>query len=166
MERQLGKPQSPCSRQCTSLPNFARRRAAADRAAIKSSIIILEILYEDAIHPVTILSTPPSAGIGVLLLLMACHIDLSVMAILAVILLIGIVKKNGIGGGNAPRRWEGADPPDGQVQSPGVICAKLRQIQQRPSSLRRRVLLRGMLLPIAPKHGCIWPQANNGERND
>jgi HAE1 family hydrophobic/amphiphilic exporter-1 len=58
--------------------------------------IILGVLYENAVHPVTILSTLPSASIGALLLLMALHIDLSVIAMLGIILLIGIVKKNGI----------------------------------------------------------------------
>jgi len=58
--------------------------------------IILGVLYESAIHPITILSTLPSAGIGALLLLMAVHLDLSVIAIIGIILLIGIVKKNGI----------------------------------------------------------------------
>ena len=54
------------------------------------------MLYESAIHPVTILSTLPSAGLGALLLLIAFHFDLSVIAIIGIILLIGIVKKNGI----------------------------------------------------------------------
>jgi hydrophobe/amphiphile efflux-1 (HAE1) family protein len=58
--------------------------------------IILGVLYENAIHPITILSTLPSAGIGALLLLMALRMDLSVIALLGIILLIGIVKKNGI----------------------------------------------------------------------
>jgi hydrophobe/amphiphile efflux-1 (HAE1) family protein len=58
--------------------------------------IILGVLYESLIHPITIISTLPSAGIGALLLLMAVHIDLSVIAIVGLILLIGIVKKNGI----------------------------------------------------------------------
>ena len=58
--------------------------------------IILGVLYESTIHPLTILSTLPSAGIGALLLLMAVHLDLSVIAIIGIILLIGIVKKNGI----------------------------------------------------------------------
>jgi hydrophobe/amphiphile efflux-1 (HAE1) family protein len=58
--------------------------------------IILGILYESTIHPITILSTLPSAGIGALLILMAVHLDLSVIAIIGIILLIGIVKKNGI----------------------------------------------------------------------
>jgi hydrophobe/amphiphile efflux-1 (HAE1) family protein len=58
--------------------------------------IILGVLYESFIHPITILSTLPSAGIGALLLLMAVRMDLSVIAIIGIILLIGIVKKNGI----------------------------------------------------------------------
>jgi HAE1 family hydrophobic/amphiphilic exporter-1 len=58
--------------------------------------IILGVLYESFIHPITILSTLPSAGIGALLLLMAVHMDLTVIAIIGIILLIGIVKKNGI----------------------------------------------------------------------
>jgi multidrug efflux pump subunit AcrB len=58
--------------------------------------IILGVLYESVIHPITILSTLPSAGIGALLLLLAVHTDLSVIAIIGIILLIGIVKKNGI----------------------------------------------------------------------
>ena len=65
-------------------------------AALVVIYIILGVLYENVIHPITILSTLPSAGIGALLLLMARNIDLSVMAILGIILLIGIVKKNGI----------------------------------------------------------------------
>jgi HAE1 family hydrophobic/amphiphilic exporter-1 len=54
------------------------------------------VLYESLIHPITIISTLPSAGLGALLLLMAVHFDLSVIAIVGIILLIGIVKKNGI----------------------------------------------------------------------
>jgi hydrophobe/amphiphile efflux-1 (HAE1) family protein len=58
--------------------------------------LILGVLYESLIHPITIISTLPSAGLGALLLLMAAHFDLSVIAIVGIILLIGIVKKNGI----------------------------------------------------------------------
>jgi HAE1 family hydrophobic/amphiphilic exporter-1 len=65
-------------------------------AALVVIYIILGVLYESLIHPITILSTLPSAGIGALLLLMAVHLDLSVIAIVGIILLIGIVKKNGI----------------------------------------------------------------------
>ena len=65
-------------------------------AALIVIYIILGVLYESFIHPITILSTLPSAGIGALLLLIAVHMDLSVIAIIGIILLIGIVKKNGI----------------------------------------------------------------------
>jgi HAE1 family hydrophobic/amphiphilic exporter-1 len=65
-------------------------------AALVVIYIILGVLYESLVHPITILSTLPSAGIGALLLLMAVHMDLSVIAIVGIILLIGIVKKNGI----------------------------------------------------------------------
>ena len=58
--------------------------------------IILGMLYESYIHPLTILSTLPSAGVGALLMLLAFHYDLSVIALIGIILLIGIVKKNGI----------------------------------------------------------------------
>jgi hydrophobe/amphiphile efflux-1 (HAE1) family protein len=65
-------------------------------AALVVIYLILGMLYESLIHPLTIISTLPSAGLGALLLLMAVHYDLSVIAIVGIILLIGIVKKNGI----------------------------------------------------------------------
>ena len=64
--------------------------------ALFSVYIVLGILYESYIHPVTILSTLPSAGLGALLALMITHTELSVIAIIGIILLIGIVKKNAI----------------------------------------------------------------------
>ena len=65
-------------------------------AALVVVYIILGILYESFIHPLTILSTLPSAGVGALLALSLGHMDLSVIGIIGIILLIGIVKKNGI----------------------------------------------------------------------
>ncbi len=65
-------------------------------AALIVVYIILGMLYESFIHPLTILSTLPSAGVGALLALNAGHMDLSVIGIIGIILLIGIVKKNGI----------------------------------------------------------------------
>ena len=65
-------------------------------AALLAVYIILGMLYESYIHPLTILSTLPSAGVGALLALRFGHMDLSVIGIIAIILLIGIVKKNGI----------------------------------------------------------------------
>jgi HAE1 family hydrophobic/amphiphilic exporter-1 len=65
-------------------------------AALVAVYIILGMLYESYIHPLTILSTLPSAGVGALLVLLILHIELSVIALIGIILLIGIVKKNGI----------------------------------------------------------------------
>jgi len=58
--------------------------------------IVLGILYESYVHPITILSTLPSAGVGALLALMIFHTELSIIALIGIILLIGIVKKNAI----------------------------------------------------------------------
>ena len=65
-------------------------------AAIVTMYIVLGVLYESYIHPVTILSTLPSAGVGALLALMLARNDLDIIAIIGIILLIGIVKKNAI----------------------------------------------------------------------
>jgi multidrug efflux pump subunit AcrB len=65
-------------------------------AALLTVYIILGVLYESYIYPLTILSTLPSAGVGALLALWAAGLDLSVMGLIGIILLIGIVKKNGI----------------------------------------------------------------------
>jgi multidrug efflux pump len=65
-------------------------------AAIAAVYVVLGVLYESYIHPITILSTLPSAGVGALLALLLTHTDLSVIALIGIILLIGIVKKNAI----------------------------------------------------------------------
>ncbi len=65
-------------------------------AAVAAMYIVLGVLYESYIHPITILSTLPSAGVGALLSLMLLHYDLDIIAIIGIILLIGIVKKNAI----------------------------------------------------------------------
>jgi multidrug efflux pump subunit AcrB len=64
--------------------------------AIIAVYIVLGVLYESYIHPLTILSTLPSAGLGALLALLICRVDLSIVSIIGIILLIGIVKKNAI----------------------------------------------------------------------
>ena len=65
-------------------------------AAVITMYIVLGVLYESYVHPVTILSTLPSAGVGALLALIACDMELGVVGIIGIILLIGIVKKNAI----------------------------------------------------------------------
>jgi multidrug efflux pump len=65
-------------------------------AALSSIYIVLGVLYESYVHPLTILSTLPSAGVGAILALIVCQTDFSIIAMIGVILLIGIVKKNAI----------------------------------------------------------------------
>src|SRR4029077_431694 len=65
-------------------------------AAIITVYIVLGVLYESYIHPITILSTLPSAGVGALAALMICRTEFSVIALIGIILLIGIVEKNAI----------------------------------------------------------------------
>ena len=65
-------------------------------AAIITIYIVLGVLYESFVHPFTILTTLPSAGIGALLALMLCGLDLSLVALIGIVLLMGIVKKNAI----------------------------------------------------------------------
>src|SRR5262249_21671279 len=65
-------------------------------AALVTVYIVLGVLYESYIHPITILSTLPSAGVGAILALLVCGMDLNVIALIGIILLIGIVKKNAI----------------------------------------------------------------------
>ncbi len=84
-------------------------------AALTAVYLMLGILYESYIHPVTILSTLPSAGVGALLALLLTHTDLSVIAMIGIILLIGLVKKNGIlivDFALAAERLEGKSPRD------------------------------------------------------
>ncbi len=79
-----------------SFHNSLSNEALLILAALVSVYIVLGVLYESFIHPITIISTLPSAGVGALLALMICRQDLSVVGIIGIILLIGIVKKNGI----------------------------------------------------------------------
>jgi multidrug efflux pump len=65
-------------------------------AALVAVYLVLGVLYESYIHPLTILSTLPSAGVGAILALLICRTELSVIALIGIILLIGIVKKNAI----------------------------------------------------------------------
>ncbi len=88
--------------------------------ALMAVYIVLGILYESYLHPITILSTLPSAGVGAVLALMLFHKDLSIIAIIGVILLIGIVKKNAImmiDFALAAERVDGKSPRDAIFQA-------------------------------------------------
>ena len=99
-----GKPAWACPQRCTDfLPEPRRpirirwqRRSIWCITALLAVFIVLGILYESLIHPLTIISTLPSASVGAMLALMLFHIDLNVISIIGIILLIGIVKKNAI----------------------------------------------------------------------
>lgn len=75
---------------------FLKRECFLILAAILAIYIVLGVLYESYIHPITILSTLPGAGVGAILALMLCKLEFTLIALIGVILLIGIVKKNAI----------------------------------------------------------------------
>jgi multidrug efflux pump len=116
-------------------------------AALITVYIVLGVLYESFIHPVTILSTLPSAGVGAVLSLMICRTDLSVIAIIGIILLIGIVKKNGImmvDFALDAERSEGKSPDEAIYQA----CL----LRFRPIMMTTMAALLGAL-PLALGHG-------------
>ncbi len=116
-------------------------------AALATVYIVLGMLYESYIHPITILSTLPSAGVGALLALMLGHIDLSLIAMIGIILLIGIVKKNAImmiDFALAAERGEGMSPRDAIYQA----CL----LRFRPIVMTTMSALLGAL-PLALGHG-------------
>jgi multidrug efflux pump len=116
-------------------------------AALATVYIVLGMLYESFIHPITILSTLPSAGVGALLALMIWHTDLSIIAMIGIILLIGIVKKNAImmiDFALAAERGEGLNPRDAIYQA----CL----LRFRPILMTTMSALLGAL-PLALGHG-------------
>ena len=116
-------------------------------AALVAVYIILGMLYESYIHPLTILSTLPSAGAGALLVLLLLHIELSVVALIGIILLIGIVKKNGImmvDFAIQAEREQGLSPHDAIRQA----CL----LRFRPIMMTTMAALLGAL-PLALGHG-------------
>ena len=116
-------------------------------AALITVYIVLGVLYESYIHPVTILSTLPSAGVGAVLSLMLCRTELSVIAIIGIILLIGIVKKNGImmvDFALDAERTEGKTPAEAIYQA----CL----LRFRPIMMTTMAALLGAL-PLAMGHG-------------
>ncbi|HEX2943068.1 MAG TPA: efflux RND transporter permease subunit, partial [Rhodopila sp.] len=97
--RQIGMPDTITANYAGDAAEFQKSLAAEPwliLAAVVVIYIVLGVLYESWVHPITILSTLPSAGIGALLALMACGIDLSLVALVGIVLLMGIVKKNAI----------------------------------------------------------------------
>src|SRR5437879_6851792 len=99
MERTIAKPATLTTRYQGSAKVFEtslRTQPYLIAAAIIAVYIVLGILYESFIHPITILSTLPSAGVGAFIALILLHYDFSLIALIGLILLVGIVKKNAI----------------------------------------------------------------------
>ena len=95
----LGRCRPACtatSRARRGVRRVARERAAPDPGGLVTVYIVLGVLYESYIHPITILSTLPSAGVGAFLALIVCRSEFTVIALIGIMLLIGIVKKNAI----------------------------------------------------------------------
>jgi len=98
-ERTMGMPASIISSYSGDAAEFARSLRGEPWLLLAAAVaiyIVLGVLYESFIHPLTILSTLPSAGVGALLAIIVCGLDLSVIALIGIILLMGIVKKNAI----------------------------------------------------------------------
>ena len=98
-ERQIGMPTSITGFFAGTLQAYQQSLSSEPIlivTALLAVYIVLGILYESLIHPLTIISTLPSASVGAMLALMLFHNDLNVMSIIGIVLLIGIVKKNGI----------------------------------------------------------------------
>jgi len=98
-ERSIGLPPTVTGSYSGDAAEFARSLAGEPWLILAAAVtiyIVLGVLYESFVHPLTILSTLPSAGVGALLALMLCGLDFSVVALIGVILLMGIVKKNAI----------------------------------------------------------------------
>jgi multidrug efflux pump len=98
-EREIGMPSSVIGSYSGDAAEFAKSLAGEPWLILAAAVtiyIVLGVLYESFIHPLTILSTLPSAGVGALLALMLYKQDLSVVALIGIILLMGIVKKNAI----------------------------------------------------------------------
>ena len=116
-------------------------------AALGAVYIVLGILYESYVHPITILSTLPSAGVGALVALMLSRTELTIIAVIGIILLIGIVKKNAImmiDFALAAERVEGRRPAE------AIVEACLRRF--RPITMTTMAALLGAL-PLAIGHG-------------
>ena len=149
-ERELGLPSSITASFSGDAAEFQRSLAGQPWLILAAAVtiyIVLGMLYESFIHPLTILSTLPSAGVGALLALMAMGHDLSVVALIGIILLMGIVKKNAImmiDFALAAEREERLSPMDAIVKA----C----RLRFRPIMMTTLAALLGAI-PLAIGHG-------------
>jgi len=149
-EHDIGMPLSIARSYAGDAAEFSRSLAGEPwliLAAVAVIYIVLGVLYESFIHPLTILSTLPSAGVGALLALMLCGQDLSIVALIGIVLLMGIVKKNAIMmidfALQAERR---------EKMSPRAAIIKASALRFRPIMMTTVAALFGAL-PLALEHG-------------
>jgi multidrug efflux pump len=122
-QTEVGMPSSITGSYSGDAAEFARSLAGEPWLILAAAVtiyIVLGVLYESAIHPITIMSTLPSAGVGALLALWAFRMDLSLIALIGIVLLMGIVKKNAImmiDFALEAERVEGLEPYDAIVQA-------------------------------------------------
>ncbi|HLN07486.1 MAG TPA: efflux RND transporter permease subunit [Xanthobacteraceae bacterium] len=149
-QQEIGMPDSIIGSYSGDTAEFDKSLAGEPWLILAAAIaiyIVLGVLYESFIHPLTILSTLPSAGVGALLALMICRQDLSVVALIGIVLLMGIVKKNAImmiDFALEAERGEGMSPRDAIVQA----CL----LRFRPIMMTTLAALFGAL-PLALEHG-------------
>jgi multidrug efflux pump len=149
-ERHIGMPSTIIGGYSGDAAEFSRSVAGEPwliLAAVVTIYIVLGVLYESFIHPLTILSTLPSAGMGALLALILTGQDLSVVALIGIVLLMGIVKKNAImmiDFALEAERSEGLSPRDAIV--------KASMLRFRPIMMTTLAALFGAL-PLAIEHG-------------
>jgi len=126
-------------------------------AAVVTMYIVLGVLYESYIHPITILSTLPSAAVGALLALLLSGNDLGMIAIIGIILLIGIVKKNAI-----MMIDFALDAERNQGMDPQTAIYQAALLRFRPILMTTLAALFGavpLMLPPAPGPSCVNPWA-------
>jgi multidrug efflux pump subunit AcrB len=149
-EKEIGLPETIISTYSGSAKEFRdslKSEPFLILAAIVVIYIVLGVLYESYIHPITILSSLPSAGVGALLALLLCHMDLSLIALIGIILLIGIVQKNAIMMIDFALE---AERVEGMAPEKSIYQACL--LRFRPIMMTTMAALLGAL-PLALQHG-------------
>ena len=153
MEERLGLPSTVRGFFSGTLQAYQQSLSTEPRlivTAILAVYIVLGILYESLIHPLTIISTLPSASVGAMLALMVFHLDLNIISIIGIVLLIGIVKKNAImmiDFALMAERQEGKRPADAIFEA----C----MLRFRPIMMTTMAAIFGAL-PLAIGHGMGW----------
>jgi multidrug efflux pump len=149
-EKDLGMPPSVIGSYSGDTAEFAKSLAGEPWLILAAAVtiyIVLGVLYESFIHPFTILTTLPSAGVGALLALMLCGQDLSIIGLIGIVLLMGIVKKNAIMMIDFALEAE-----RGEGMAPRAAILKACELRFRPIMMTTLAALFGAI-PLAFEHG-------------